>query len=90
MAVQCMLTTIDNPYDPFEQFDEWYQYDNDKGYNTCGYLDRVADLPNDLSDEEAKIATERAIDTIILNDFMNIYKKVTMKTQKNGQTKKTG
>ena len=84
MAVQCMLTTIDNPYDPFEQFDEWYQYDNDKGYNTCGYLDRMADLPNDLSDEEAKIATERAIDTIILNDFMNIYKKVTMKTQENG------
>ena len=90
MAVQCMLTTIDNPYDPFEQFDEWYQYDNDKGYNTCGYLDRMADLPNDLSDEEAKIATERAIDTIILNDFMHLYKKVTMTTQETWYTKQTG
>lgn len=38
----CALTTFDNPFDPFEQFDLWYQYDTDKGYNSCAYLDRIA------------------------------------------------
>lgn len=80
MAAQCMLTTFDNPYNPFDQFEEWFLFDMQQGYNTCGYLDRVADLPNDLSDEEEKTATEQAIDSIILHDFMNIYKKIYMKT----------
>ena len=80
MAAQCMLTTFDNPYNPFDQFEEWFLFDMQQGYNTCGYLDRVADLPNDLSDEEEKAATEQAIDSIILHDFMNIYKKIYMKT----------
>lgn len=78
MAAQCMLTTFDNPYNPFDQFEEWFLFDMQQGYNTCGYLDRVADLPNDLSDEEEKTATEQAIDSIILHDFMNIYKKIYM------------
>lgn len=84
MAVQCMLTTFDNPYNPFEQFEEWFLYDVGQGYNTCGYLDRVADLPNDLSDEEEKTATEQAIDSIILHDFMNIYKKIYMNMDESG------
>lgn len=39
------LTTSDNPYDPFEQFDDWYQYDTSHGYNTCALIARL--LPND-------------------------------------------
>lgn len=78
MAAQYMLTTFDNPYNPFLQFDEWKQFDDQQGYNTCGYLARVADLPNDLSDEEEKSAIEQAIDSIIQHDFLNIYKKIYM------------
>ena len=37
-----MLTTIDNPYDPFTQWDDWYKFDMVKGYDTCGYLARLA------------------------------------------------
>lgn len=81
MAAQCAITTFDNPYDPFVQFDEWLQFDNMRGYNTCGYLARVANLPNDLSDEEEKSATETAIDRIIQHDFLNIYKKVYMNVE---------
>lgn len=77
MANQCMLTTFDNPFDPFEQFEEWLLFDVEKGYNTCSKLARIANLSEDLSDEEVKVETERAIDRIILNDFLNIYKKVT-------------
>lgn len=79
---QCMLTTFDNPYNPFDQFEQWFLFDVEKGYNTCSYLSRIANLSEDLSDEEVKTETERAIDKIIENDFMNIYKKIT-KNNKN-------
>ena len=76
---KCALTTIDNPYDPFEQFDAWYMYDMEKGYSTCSYLDRIARTSNQLSDEENEKEIVRAIDEIIRFDFQNIYKKVVMK-----------
>lgn len=77
MASQCMLTTFDNPFNPFEQFEEWFLFDVEKGYNTCAKLARIANLSEDLSDEEVKVETESAIDRIISNDFLNIYKKIT-------------
>ena len=70
------LTTIDNPYDPFDQFDDWYRYDRDKGYNSCSYLDRIAKTSDSLSDSENNKEIERAIDEIIKYDFMNVYKKI--------------
>ena len=80
MIKQCMLTTFDNPFDPFEQFTSWLLFDNEKGYNTCGKLDRIANITDDMSEEEIKEETERAIDEIIQYDFLNIYKKVTNDT----------
>lgn len=77
---KCMLTTFDNPYDPFEQFNSWYIFDQDKGYNTCSYLARIARTSDQLSDKENELEIERAIDEIIKYDFRNIYKKVTIKT----------
>ena len=74
---KCALTTIDNPYNPFNQFDLWYQYDMDKGYSSCSYLDRVSYTSDSLSEEENDREIERAIDEIIKYDFMGIYKKIT-------------
>ena len=73
---QCMLTTIDNPFDPFDQFDSWYRFDLDKGYDSCSYLSRIARTSDQLSDKENEREIERAIDEIIRLDFLNIYKKV--------------
>lgn len=73
---KCALTTFDNPFDPFDQFDSWYRFDTDKGYNSCSYLDRIARTSDQLSDEENDEEIERAINEIIKYDFMNIYKKV--------------
>ena len=77
----CMLTTFDNPFDPFEQFTSWLLFDDEKGYNTCGKLARVVELSEDMSQKEIDEATERAIDEIIKYDFMNIYKKVRKKKE---------
>ena len=76
MVEECMLTTFDNPYDPFEQFASWFLFDVEKGYNTCSYLARVAKLSEDMTEKERDEEVERAIDEIIYYDFMNIYKKV--------------
>ena len=45
------LTTTDNPYNPFTQFDQWYTYDYDKGYMTCALVAKLAKTNDSLSDE---------------------------------------
>ena len=76
MPNDCMLTTFDNPFDPYSQFDSWLLFDKEKGYNTCEYLARIAHISDDMSQEEIDIENERAIDEIIIHDVLNIYKKV--------------
>ena len=71
-----MLTTVDNPYDPFDEFDDWYRYDMDQGYCSCSYLARVAFTSDSLSEAENNREIERAIDEIIQYDFLNLYEKV--------------
>lgn len=82
MDAEIMLTTFDNPFDPFDDFVHWFMFDVEKGYNTCSYLARVARSSEDLSIIEDKEETERAIDEIINHDFLNIYKKVTRNINK--------
>ena len=81
-----MLTTFDNPYDPFEQFSSWILFDVEKGYNKCSYLGRIAKLSDEMSTTEEDEEVERAIDEIIKYDFMNIYKKVRKETEDPNET----
>ena len=73
MSSDCKLTTFDNPFDPFEQFDEWFRFDVEKGYYSCSKLARIASITDDMSQKE--------IDEIIYYDFTNTYRKVTRKTE---------
>ena len=73
MENECMLTTIDNPFDPFEQFTSWFLFDVEKGYNTCGYLARIVKLSDDMSQKEQEDEIERAIDEIISINPSGIY-----------------
>ncbi|HZK01003.1 MAG TPA: hypothetical protein VFC79_13380 [Tissierellaceae bacterium] len=72
------ITTIDNPYDPQEEFNQWFTYDVTNGYNTCAYLSRISKTSDQLSDVENEEENERAIDEILKYDFQNIYMKVTV------------
>lgn len=76
MARECMLTTVDNPYSPFDQFTLWHLFDKEKGYNTCEYLARIAHTSDDLTDQENSAEIDRAIDEIIKYDPFNLYKRV--------------
>ena len=76
MAKDCMLTTFDNPYNPFDDFTLWLMYDKEQGYDTCERLARIAKLTDDMSQDEIDAEIDRAMDEIIFYDFLNIYKKV--------------
>lgn len=81
-----MLTTIDNPYDPFTQFNEWNTYDIEKGYNTNGLIARIVALRNGNEpfndDLEEDIATVEAMNEIVELDPVGKYIKV-FKDQEN-------
>jgi hypothetical protein len=69
-----MLTTEDNPYDPFVQFEEWYAYDVQQGYNTCAYLARIAMTSDELSETDNEQALDSAIDEIMEYNLTGNYK----------------
>lgn len=73
---QHMLTTIDNPYDPYTQWDEWYAYDTGQGYNTSELLARITITSDELSETDQDLAIENAIDEIVRENVLGIFKKV--------------
>ena len=75
MAV--MLSTIDNPFDYFTQFDQWYNYDVLHGYNSCSYLAKVSFTSDELPESFNQAEIERAIDEIVEININGMYCKVT-------------
>ena len=69
------LTTFDNPFDPFDQFDDWFLFDVEKGYNSCQYLARIAKTSDVMTEIENDREIERAIDEIVRLDPFNRYYK---------------
>ena len=64
-----MLTTVDNPFNPFTQFEEWYAFDIQHFYNTLGLIARFASFTEDLSDDELEAESQIAIASILAIDF---------------------
>ena len=76
MATEYMITTIDNPFNPFDDFVKWFEWDHIAGYNSWERVARfMSDSPN-LTNEEELLDNEKAIDQVVKNDFTNLYRKV--------------
>lgn len=72
-----MLTTIDNPHSPFDDFEAWYAFDVSSGYHTASFLGRIATVSDQLSETDLNLAIEQAIDEILKENVTGVYRKVT-------------
>lgn len=71
-----MLTTVDNPYDPFTEYDQWSQFDEEHGYYTPQLLGRIVITSDELSEIDQDLAIESAIDEIVENNVSGKHRKV--------------
>lgn len=82
MAEEVMLSTIDNPYNPFDNFDQWYAYDEIKARQEnrptcCGYLARVDASSDEVSEAEQIQTMNDIIDEIIALNLSGKFIKLT-------------
>jgi uncharacterized Fe-S cluster-containing protein len=71
-----MLTTVDNPFNPFTHFDEWRVWDESHGYHSLALLGRVVVTSDDLSDADNDVAIEDAINEIVRENVSGMHTKV--------------
>lgn len=71
-----MLTTIDNPFDPFTDYDKWEAFDRSMGYYSNSLLARVAKISDELSDEQEAYEIEEAINEIVRENVSGKHRKV--------------
>lgn len=74
---QSMITTIDNPFNYFTQYDEWLAYDEQKGHHTLEFFDRILKSSNELSQADEAVAIEAAIKEILFFNINGLYRRVT-------------
>lgn len=68
-----MLTTTDNPYNPFTQYDAWASYDEAVcGYYTSAYLGRLVSLSPEFTEFEMNREIENAVDEACAMDLRMI------------------
>ena len=66
-----MITTSDNPFDYFDDFENWFNFDfNLKGYCTCNLLAVYAKTSSALSPADNEALIDLACDQL-LKDYPN-------------------
>ena len=71
-----MVTTVDNPYDPFSDFKRWYSFDTAKGYNTVALLGRLVKTSSDHSEADQIEAQNLAVNEIVELNVTGLYRRV--------------
>lgn len=84
MAERVMLTTVDNPFDPFTQFEEWYAWDEAAGYHTTAFLARVVISSDELSEYDQRLAYEEGVNEIIRENVSGMHARVYQNLKKSG------
>lgn len=74
-----MLSTSDNPFDPFSEYDAWHTWDIASGYHTAEFLARVVQFSDDLSDIDQEKVLEDAIDECVRENVLGVFIKVVRK-----------
>lgn len=66
---QWWLSTTDNPYDPFDEYEQWYNHDeNVLHYRLSGLMARFSTAPYDAPEAVLQASNKEAIG-IILRDI---------------------
>lgn len=76
------ITTIDNPFNPFDDFENWFLFDCEKNYYTLNKLARLSKVDDSMTEKEESKEIERAIERLIEIDPLDIYIKVYKKDSK--------
>lgn len=71
MSKEVRITTVDNPYNPFTEWDDWLMYDVQQGYATCERLSSISLLSEQLTDQENFQAAEDAINELLKTGAIN-------------------
>jgi hypothetical protein len=74
-----LLTTVDNPWNPFTHWDEWLSFDTHAGYNTMQLLARVTVSSDELSETDQDIAVDDAMREILSENVLGIYRLIDAK-----------
>jgi hypothetical protein len=77
-----MLTTVDNPWNPFTSFKQWHAYDANCGYDTPSFLARILQSSDEISPPDQELALEYAIEEIIQENVNGLYRKVSKNSAK--------
>lgn len=70
------VTTLDNPFDPFKEPENWKRFDEDNGYHTTSLIARFINFADDYDDETFNQCLEDAVDDLVRFNFYGNYRKV--------------
>ena len=77
MEQEFMLTTFDNPFNPFVDFSSWHMFDCEKGHNTSSRLARIVNIDSEMTQKEIDEERERAMNLIVEYDLEDTFFKGT-------------
>lgn len=72
--VRHMLSTSDNPFNPFTQYEEWNAWDLRAGYHTLGLQARLVQFPYEGSESDQSLAIEYGLQDLMaeLGEIKNV------------------
>jgi hypothetical protein len=74
--VKQMITTVDNPFNPFTEIDAWTEWDEASGYYTSGLLARIINTSDALSEADQEVAYRDAIQEIVRENVSGVHRLV--------------